>query len=470
MYHVITFAKVNNSEEITIDEDIVEYLYIPLGGDDNEGDEGEGGDSGEGEDQVVIVDFTGEAKEGYESISTQLMNGAGSARNGKPEITQYDGQLNRLRTEFIRAPFYVETKPGYIIRAVAEYTTNDYVNGAAMFIKNAGDIGIESFELTDTTDRYYIITFTNADSTLKISPTEDVIKYLCKPTDDGEDNTGGNNKEEIIYGENIEIVGAVKGIETTLTRGYGSTTINDTQTNRVKTGFIQPPYYIEVNEGYVIRAIYSYANNDGSTTGVKNIKETSETATSYKITDTTGYHIITFAKADNPNEEIMPNTGIVKYLYSLSTNDGGGSSDNTIENLKGKYPDIVEGTVIGNMCLCLQQIAEQNPLCKIVVYSPYNSWGQVSVGGDYTSNTHYGDESTNYALGVTNKAGYTLQDLIDVIDKVCKYYGIAHVPLSQSNICNRLTIKNIMIDGLHPSRESRPYLAAEIFGKKGFDC
>jgi hypothetical protein len=471
MYHVITFAKVNNSEEITIDEDIVEYLYIPLNGDDNEG-EGEGGDSGEGEDQIVIVDFTGEAKEGYEPISTQLMNGAGSARNGLPEITRYDGMLNRMRTEYIRAPFYVETKPGYIIRAVGKYSTNDYVNGSGILIKSAGDIGIESFELTDTDNYYYMITFTNADSSLNISPTEDVIKYLCKPTNvnDGEDNTGDDNKEEIIYGENVDIVGAVKGIETTLTRGYGSTTINDTQTNRVKTGFIQPPYYIEVNEGYVIRAIYSYNNNDGSTTGVRNIKATSETATSYKITDTTGYHIITFAKADNPNEEIMPNTGIVKYLYSLSTNDGGSSSGNTIENLKGKYPVIVEGTVIGNMCLCLQQIAEQNPLCKIVVYSPYNTWGQVSVGGDYTSNTRYGDESTNYALGVTNKAGYTLQDLIDVIDKVCKYYGIAHVPLSQSNICNRLTIKNIMIDGLHPSRESRPYLAAEIFGKKGFDC
>ena len=121
------------------------------------------------------------------------------------------------------------------------------------------------------------------------------------------------------------------------------------------------------------------------------------------------------------------------------------------------------------MCLCFQQIAEQNPLCKVVVYSPYNAWGQVSFGGDYTSNTLYGDESTNYALGTTNKAGYTLQDLIDVIDKVCKYYGIHHVPLSQSNVCNRLTIKNIMIDGLHPSREARKFLAAEIFGKKGFD-
>ena len=85
----------------------------------------------------------------------------------------------------------------------------------------------------------------------------------------------------------------------------------------------------------------------------------------------------------------------------------------------------------------------------------------------YTEQYKYGD-SINLIEGI-NKKGYTLQELIDLIDKVCEHYGIRHVPLSKSNVCNRFTIKDIMIDGLHPSREARPMLAAEIFGQKGFD-
>lgn len=109
-------------------------------------------------------------------------------------------------------------------------------------------------------------------------------------------------------------------------------------------------------------------------------------------------------------------------------------------------------------------ILESNPLCKVVIFSPYNSWGQVSKGGDYTSNAVYGDSSTNYALGY-NLGGGTLQDYVDGIDDTCKYIGIQHVPLSNSNVCNRITIKNIMIDGLHPTKDAYIKLAAEIYGK-----
>lgn len=127
------------------------------------------------------------------------------------------------------------------------------------------------------------------------------------------------------------------------------------------------------------------------------------------------------------------------------------------------------GTVRGNMASVIQKIASDNPLCKIVVYSPYNTFGQVSKGGDYVaSDTLYGDESTNYALGYDYMGEGTLSDYIAAIDDVCAYYGVQHVKLSASNVVNRLTIKNIMIDGLHPSKESYPMLAAEIYGKGNF--
>ena len=82
-----------------------------------------------------------------------------------------------------------------------------------------------------------------------------------------------------------------------------------------------------------------------------------------------------------------------------------------------------------------------------------------------TSKTLYGDETTNYALGATNKTGYTLQDQIDIIDQVCRHYGIRHVALSKSSVCTKENVKDIMINGLHPSREIRPALAEEILAE-----
>ncbi len=127
------------------------------------------------------------------------------------------------------------------------------------------------------------------------------------------------------------------------------------------------------------------------------------------------------------------------------------------------------GTVIGNMCYVVEKILTDNPLCKVIAFSPYNTWGQVSNGGDYVSNVLYGSENTNYALGAapTGKTN-TLQEYIDAIDTVCQYYGIQHVALSKSNVINRVTIKNILIDGLHPSKESYIKLAAEIYGKSNY--
>jgi hypothetical protein len=250
------------------------------------------------------------------------------------------------------------------------------------------------------------------------------------------------------------VTGGGEPITTTLSQGYASAAdLNNDLNTRVKTEFIKGPFKIEVNEGYSIRAIYTYDSDDVSSSSVATLKNS--TVTSFDAyTSASSYSIITFCKSDS-NATLTPTENIIKTLETLPSSAIG--------------PVVQKGTIVGNMAICFQQIAKQNPHCKVVCYSPYNAWGQVSVGGDYTSNTLYGDESTRYSLGRKNSAGYTLQDLIDTIDKVCQWYGIRHVPLSKSNICNLLTIKDIMIDGLHPSREARPYLAAEIFGQKGFD-
>ena len=126
----------------------------------------------------------------------------------------------------------------------------------------------------------------------------------------------------------------------------------------------------------------------------------------------------------------------------------------------------IEGTVVGNLMRVLKKIYTDNPLAKVVIFSPYNTWGQVAV--NQGASDLYGDESTNYALGYANSSGYTLQDLVDALDEVADYYGVTHEKLNKSNVVNRINIKDIMIDGLHPSLESMPLLAAEMFAQKDF--
>ena len=132
----------------------------------------------------------------------------------------------------------------------------------------------------------------------------------------------------------------------------------------------------------------------------------------------------------------------------------------------GTIADNVEGTVCGNLIRVLQKIYSDNPLCKVVIYTPYNAWGQVAVNQGV--NYLYGDETTNYALGTQNTAGYTLQTLIDTIKSVANYYGVTCTGLGDSNVVNRINIKDIMIDGLHPSLDSLPMLAAEMYAQKDF--
>ena len=235
-------------------------------------------------------------------------------------------------------------------------------------------------------------------------------------------------------------------------------------------------FTLEVNSGYRIRNAIQYSQKvevtqGKDTTGINpqgtEYLATNTTSTSITVSTTNKYTVMTIAKA-NDTQTISPTEDIVK-SFTLQSADAQVVATEaqvaTVAEQAVGTPNVVQNTVIGNMVLMFQKILEDNPLCKIVCYSPYNSWGQVSVGGDYTADYYYGSEETNYALGATNSAGYTLQDLIDAIDKVCSYYGITHVPLSKNNLCNRINIKNVMIDGLHPSREAREFLAAEIYGK-----
>ena len=127
----------------------------------------------------------------------------------------------------------------------------------------------------------------------------------------------------------------------------------------------------------------------------------------------------------------------------------------------GSLETNVENTIVGNMTRVFNKILTDNPLCKILCVGSYNCWGQVSVGGDYTSNVLYGDETTDYALGSAIN-GHTLQDILDIQKEVCEHYHVEFVNFAESGVVNSINIKNVLIDGLHPSFETRKLIASEI--------
>ena len=122
-----------------------------------------------------------------------------------------------------------------------------------------------------------------------------------------------------------------------------------------------------------------------------------------------------------------------------------------------------EGTVIGNMMRILNKIYTDNPYCKVVVFTPYNTWGQWR-DTEGAAQVLYGDFASNYALGYSmGVGGNTLQDVVDAINSVCNYYGIESVDLNKGNFINRINIKDILVDGLHPTAASMKALASEMY-------
>ena len=352
-----------------------------------------------------------------------------------------EGTLNtsashRVRTNMIYGSFSVKVNPGYVMRAVYTYPTADVTSDYTSVLANCTDrTQIDVFN----EGRYAVITFAKAsDPNASISPSEDIIKSLTKYKIDlpypPQDCPHINNA--VFFGDSI-MHGVYSYYETD-----GDKTLR-------KNGFdSNSNQYLRIPDYFGLLAGATVTNNAKRGSGW--------------ITDTRNW---------GNALEMVNQTDFTQYdfaAFCLGINDWiQGAELGSLETPGNTGGSISDGTVVANMKACIDKVKAENPDCKIVVYSPYISWGQVSNGGDYTSNTLYGDESTNYALGATNKKGYTLQQLIDVIDDVCIHYNVRHVPLSKSTVCTKENVKDVMIDGLHPSREVRVQLALEILQKAG---
>lgn len=106
---------------------------------------------------------------------------------------------------------------------------------------------------------------------------------------------------------------------------------------------------------------------------------------------------------------------------------------------------------------CLGELIRKAPQAKIVVQLPMNGW---LYGGDFDSNWGIGHSLTH--------AG-TLGQIHDDIKYWADYYGLQVLDLTYNNsIINRLNIKEMLIDGSHPSDTAHQQLARSVWAMIGY--
>lgn len=356
-------------------------------------------------------------------------------------VTSGSSANTRVLSCVLKGSYNIKTNAGYVIRGVTAWNGGAATEGTLPTenitgVTNCTNL-VTQAALTeyncDGTYEYTIITFCKENASATISPNENIVQSCTK---------------------------AVVGIEQR---------VQDLEANVGTYRVIHKALFMGDSINY---GLASYFN--GTKSGVREV-------TNNRISDY--FAQMTGAQVDNIAAR---GTGYVADTRNLG--NGWVKAQNTdfstynlvciclgindyIQHVSiGSVEANAEGSVCGNMTRIINKIMTDSPLCKVVIFSPYNSWGQVcdDSGSEYQNADYYGDESTDYALGYAIR-GHTLTEYITAIDSVCAAYHIQHVKLSESGMINKANIKKVLADGLHPIVDVRPMLAAELFGRKMFD-
>ena len=415
-YSIVTICKTDTSASISPSEDCIESITAS-----NEDGVIERVGTLEKEINGTIKEFPITLAQGY----------ASKYNNTTVKIASLS---TRIMSCVLEGRYTIRTNNGYVIRGVTAWNGGNLVKGD-MPTQNITNVtscdnvlsGVALTEYTHTDSRnFYIITFCKVPATLDVLPSEDIVKS-CTTGEAGileEINESKVIKKALFMGDSINY-----GLASYF-NGTKSGVLEIT-TNRISDFFAQMT-------GAQVDNIA--ARGTGYVADTRNLGNGWEKA---QVTDYSNYNLVCIC------------LGINDYIQHVNI---------------GTLEANAEGTVIGNMTRIINKIMTDNPLCKVVIFSPYNSWGQVcdDSGSEYQVADYYGDESTDYALGYAI-SGHTLTEYITAIDSVCAAYHIQHVKLSESGMINKANIKKVLADGLHPIVDVRPMLAAELFGRKMYD-
>ena len=122
-------------------------------------------------------------------------------------------------------------------------------------------------------------------------------------------------------------------------------------------------------------------------------------------------------------------------------NDWKGASQNVV--LGDMSSESGDGTVIGNMKYCIETLASKKPTAQLIVLLPMNTNRQWSGMREMTL-------ADNWAFGYPYRNNQTLEDYRDAIRNCAEYYNVKVIDLEEICPINRLNLRYMCGDGLHP--------------------
>ena len=226
-------------------------------------------------------------------------------------------------------------------------------------------------------------------------------------------NTGGGSGDT---GGDEPVVPDNPSTTITLYQGYANETSIATLPTRVRTDVIEGAFSVEVNSGYLIRAIFEYSTppnvQAGTASSGKSIVAASEKKTSYTKTANTGYAIITFCNVTD-TANISPSENIIKSFT------GKIYQSTPVEPDEPETP--TTGTVVNGIEISMGQIlgTSLNTASKNRAYTvtPLNDKNKVTTTNDFIGIPLIDEDDT-----LTNGATYTLGMTNGNYDKASKSY------------------------------------------------
>ena len=123
---------------------------------------------------------------------------------------------------------------------------------------------------------------------------------------------------------------------------------------------------------------------------------------------------------------------------AFGVNDWKGDAQNIV--LGSLSSESGDGTVIGNMKYMIEAINEKAPTAQLIIMLPMNE-----------NRFSHGTEATNWGFGYAFRDGKTLEDYRDAIRECAEYYNLKVIDEEEVTPINRLNIRNVLGDGLHPT-------------------
>lgn len=243
---------------------------------------------------IIIINMAGTIIEGTVITTLPLVQGYidNAAINSS--------QANRVRSnDLISGPFSIELNDGYLIRALYEYdSANVALGGTALVVSTDNATSYTG----GTVGKYYGITLCKSSASASLAPTEDIIKSF--------------EAKAVVEFDISDEDDTVAGTDVTYTLRNGAWVQSGFATgyqNRVcTTEKIKGKFTVTVNDGYAIRAVYSYTDEASNSASYAMPGGTSTTRTTFTSDNDNLYYGLTFTYlGDNANNDISPTEDIV---------------------------------------------------------------------------------------------------------------------------------------------------------------